>query len=658
MLISVAGWSQSFPAIGQTPGTAFPVCATDTFKQATVPFGSSHLLQVPRCGKYPDVNPFWYSFTCYVGGTLGFLIRPNNLGDDYDWMLFDITGHKPTDVFTNVSLVVIGNWAGTYGLTGARAGGSANTQCGSDPRAKVPTFSKMPTLIQGHKYLLLISHFTNTQSGYSLTFGGGTAVIKDPKLPDLLSASTGCNKAIVKIVLNKGMRCNSLADDGSDFSVASNPVSVIGATGYNCNGQFDMDSIQLFLSAPLPPGTYSILAKTGTDGNTLLDDCGNQLAVGASVSFTIEPPVPTPVDSLTTPDCAPKNLQLVFSDRMQCSSIAPDGSDFTVTGTSVVSVSGASGICSGVGLTSVINISLSSPVVVGGNYLITLKSGSDGNTILNECGIPTPAGASISFSTKDTVSADFGYSEALGCRYDTIQTFYTNKNGIDDWQWNIDSTYNSTETAPAIYETVFGPKNLQHIVSNGFCTDTVTKIINLDNVLQADFQGPDEVCPKDLFAITNNSVGHVVSWSWNFGDGVISDLPSPPPHLFPDTWAGKTYSISLVIQNDLGCADTLKKQVTKLQSCFITVPNAFTPNGDGKNDYLYPLNAFSATNLQFMVYNRFGQLLFESHDFSQKWDGTIHGKPQPAGAYIWTLRYTDGASGKIFSLKGSSVLVR
>ena len=196
MLISVAGWSQSFPVVGQTPGTAFPVCATDTFKQATVPMGSTHSLQVPGCDKYPDVNPFWYSFTCYVGGTLGFLIRPNNLGDDYDWMLFDITGHKPADVFTNVSLVVIGNWAGTYGLTGARAGGSTFTQCGSDPKAKVPTFSIMPTLIQGHKYLLLVSHYTDTQSGYSLTFGGGTAVITDPKLPDLLSASTGCNKAL------------------------------------------------------------------------------------------------------------------------------------------------------------------------------------------------------------------------------------------------------------------------------------------------------------------------------------------------------------------------------------------------------------------------------------------------------------------------------
>ena len=103
----------------------------------------------------------------------------------------------------------------------------------------------MPKLIQGHKYLLLVSHYTNTQSGYSLTFGGGTAVITDPKLPDLQSASTGCNKALVKIVLNKGMRCNSLAADGSDFKVASNPVSVIGAIGYGCNSQFDMDSIQL-----------------------------------------------------------------------------------------------------------------------------------------------------------------------------------------------------------------------------------------------------------------------------------------------------------------------------------------------------------------------------------------------------------------------------
>src|SRR6186997_3454951 len=88
-------WSQPCSTLGQTPNTAFPVCGVDTFHQTTVPSCTNNLLPVPCSDgtQYFDFNPFWYQFTCYQPGTLGFLITPENLGDDYDWQLFDITGH-------------------------------------------------------------------------------------------------------------------------------------------------------------------------------------------------------------------------------------------------------------------------------------------------------------------------------------------------------------------------------------------------------------------------------------------------------------------------------------------------------------------------------------------------------------------------------------
>ena len=68
---------------------------------------------------YENKNPFFYKFTCYTAGTLGFLITPIAANEDYDWQLYDITGRNPNDIFTVNSLVVTGNWAGTYGATGA-----------------------------------------------------------------------------------------------------------------------------------------------------------------------------------------------------------------------------------------------------------------------------------------------------------------------------------------------------------------------------------------------------------------------------------------------------------------------------------------------------------------------------------------------------------
>jgi gliding motility-associated-like protein len=98
--------------------------------------------------------------------------------------------------------------------------------------------------------------------------------------------------------------------------------------------------------------------------------------------------------------------------------------------------------------------------------------------------------------------------------------------------------------------------------------------------------------------------------------------------------------------------------VKAVSSCYIAVPSAFTPNNDGRNDYLYPLNAFKATDLQFRIFNRYGQVVFETTDPAKKWDGTIRGIPQPAGNYVWTLNYTESDTGKRVSEKGNSMLIR
>src|SRR5678815_2923042 len=108
----VAGQPCTTP--GQTPSTAFPVCGTSIFQQNTVAICVSHPLTVPGCSgtgtaNYQDKNPYWYKFTCYQSGTLGFLVSPIDQGDDYDWQLYDITGHNPSDVFTDASLIVTGN---------------------------------------------------------------------------------------------------------------------------------------------------------------------------------------------------------------------------------------------------------------------------------------------------------------------------------------------------------------------------------------------------------------------------------------------------------------------------------------------------------------------------------------------------------------------
>lgn len=650
--------SQTCTTLGQNPSTAFPVCGTDTFSQSTVPYCGGKLIPgTCSADGVADTNPFWYKFTCFSAGTLGFLITPNDLNDDYDWELFDITGHNPDDIYTNTSLFVACNWSGNVGLTGASSAGASLKNCAGPT---YPTFSAMPSLIVGHNYLLLISHFTRytpSQNGYKLSFSGGTASITDTLTPDIISASASCDGTQITVALNKKMKCSSLDTDGSDFIISPSLSSIIGANSIDCSNGFDMDSVILTLSNPLPAGNYTISVKNGNDANTLLDICDRNILAGNNIPLVIPVLKPTPMDSLTKVGCAPKTLQLVFKKNIKCNSIAADGSDFIVTGSSPVTVISAQGNCSN-GVSSEINIMLFGAIQTQGNYQVKLVRGSDGNTIIDECGQETPAGSTLNFTTKDTVSADFSYTVFQSCKIDSIAFSHDGRNGVNQWMWNFDDAGTSSLRNPVAYFTRFGTKQIALAVSNGVCSDTIIKSINLDNTLKAAFETNNLLCPEDTALFINNSSGNITNYYWDFGDGNTSIFKDPGPHHYPILSAEKIYKVDLIVKNTAGCYDTASNNIRVLKSCYIAVPNAFTPNGDGVNDFLYPVNAYKADDLEFSIYNRVGQRVFYTTDWTKKWDGTINGNPQDTGVYVWILKYTNRDTGKKVFQKGSTVLIR
>lgn len=651
--------AQTCTTLGQTPSTAFPVCGTTDFIQTTVPICGQTSLVVPGCtgsgtANYQDKNPFWYKFTCYQSGTLGFLVTPNNPGDDYDWQLYDITGRNPNDVFTIPSLVVTGNWSGTYGSTGAAAGGVNFIQCASDPAANAPSFAQMPQLIVGHTYLLLISHFTDSQSGYTLSFGGGTASITDPKLPKLDSATAKCDGSSMTITLNKKMKCNSLTASGSEFFITPPLATVTSATAVGCNASFDMDKVNITLSNALPPGNYQIKIRNGSDGNTLKDNCDRTIPENDSIPLVILPIRPTPMDSLSKPGCAPQVLELVFKKPIRCNSIVP--SDFSVTGTYPVTISGVTGECTD-GLTSKIFVQLATPLFRAGTFQLRLVRGSDGSTIIDECGQETPPSL-LSFITKDTVNANFRYTIALGCERDTVQYFHNGAHGVNSWLWNFDFIRSSTEQNPRITYGVFGEHYTQLIVSNGICSDTSEQMILLPNTLKAGFEATKLICPGDPAMFRDTSIGNIVSWLWDFGNGQTSTLQNPPSQSYPFANNNYTVPVTLTVTNNIGCQSTAATTINILNNCYIAVPSAFTPNGDGLNDFLYPLNAYKAKDLAFSVYNRLGERVFYTTEWTNKWNGRYKGQDADLGTYVWILTYTNTDTNKRVEQKGTTVLIR
>lgn len=658
-------YAQPCTTLGQTPASAFPVCGTDVFQQTSVPVCGGTTVTAPGCTNavLSDLNPYWYRFTCFTAGTLGFVITPNNIGDDYDWQLFDITGRNPNDVYSVPSLFVACNWSGETGITGASNAGNSLIVCATTGGEFRPLFSSMPTLIQGHEYILLISHFSGSdQSGYALSFGGGTASITDPTEPALLRARAICDGIKMTVKLNKRMKCSSLNADGSDFTVTPAFAPIVSAEGVNCDGGFDMDSVILTLASPVPPGNYTITVKNDANGINLLDNCNRTIPLGQNLSVTVFPQIPTPMDSLTKIGCAPDELELVFNKPMLCNTVAADGSDFIVTGPTAVTVASAAGYnCSPDGLSSIIKVKLSGPIQTAGTYRITLQNGSDGNTVSNECSMQTPAGSFINFTAADTVNADFTFTIHLGCKVDVVDYNYQNRNGVNKWLWTFDDGITSTKKDTSIAYTVFGNKSATLFVSNGVCSATSTSnAIVLDNNLDAVFENTSVVCPGDPAIFREESYNRVVSWLWDFGNGNTSTDPIPPVQFYqaPNDNSTREIQTRLIVTNDIGCSDTAYRSIKVVGNCYIAVPKAFSPNGDGLNEYLYPTNAYKAKDLYFAIYNRNGNKLFETRDWQIKWDGTYKGNPQDPGTYVWFLQYTLIDTGERYNLKGTTVLLR
>ncbi|GEP97288.1 T9SS type B sorting domain-containing protein [Chitinophaga cymbidii] len=105
-------------------------------------------------------------------------------------------------------------------------------------------------------------------------------------------------------------------------------------------------------------------------------------------------------------------------------------------------------------------------------------------------------------------------------------------------------------------------------------------------------------------------------------------------------------------------ADTVNVHVTYLRSFFM--PNAFSPNNDGQNDYFKPVSK-GVMVFSMQLYNRWGELLFQQNDPYQGWDGKVNGQPQPVGTYVYVVTYglySDVGEIVLQTRKGTFTLVR
>lgn len=155
----------------------------------------------------------------------------------------------------------------------------------------------------------------------------------------------------------------------------------------------------------------------------------------------------------------------------------------------------------------------------------------------------------------------------------------------------------------------------------------------------------------------NQSEGASSYW-WDFGDGENSTEVNPEHH-FVDDIGGK-YRITLVAMNEFNCVDTAYDFITISEDLIFYVPNAFTPDGDNFNQEFKPVfsSGYDPYDYLLSIYNRWGELIFESKDVEFGWDGKYNFDLSQDGVYTWKIEVGSRSNGKMNRYVGHFTLLK
>lgn len=221
------------------------------------------------------------------------------------------------------------------------------------------------------------------------------------------------------------------------------------------------------------------------------------------------------------------------------------------------------------------------------------------------------------------------------------------------------NTLNNLYTQPGCYDVSLTATNQFGCAANLTQTDAIC----FDPNPVADFEIQNNPLPIiNPTTLLQNTSQSATSSVWDFGDGSASSTVFSPIHTFPEK-AG-AYTVTLQIANSNGCTDATTQILQIEQDPIYYVPNAFTPNGSELNNVFLPIfsPSLALQSYSLQIFNRWGEIIFESQDPLKGWDGTITtpngASMSPDGMYTYKINFVETGFEKEFEVVGSVVLVR
>ncbi len=312
------------------------------------------------------------------------------------------------------------------------------------------------------------------------------------------------------------------------------------------------------------------------------------------------------------------------------------------------------GTWSGTGITNPATGTFNPSIAGAGTHIITYTTaGNCSNTdteniIVNPLPVVSFIADTLSLCVVPATPFEFANTSG-GLGTSVVWDFGDGTNGYSD----IES---HTYTNPGTYTITL---TVTSSAAAGGCTNSLTKnnYVTLHANPTADFSmTPGHATMFDpRINFYDQSYTNIVAWDWNIGN-LATSTQQNHTYTFPEDTG--SYLIVLTVTDGFGCMNTTTDVAVIKGEYAIYVPNAFTPDGDGNNDGFYPDGfGFSDVGYAFLIFDRWGEVIFESHKKFQPWNGTYKGKLVPEGVYVWRVQFKD-FDGKVHDKTGHVTIIK
>ena len=277
---------------------AIPVCQ-DTYVEEQSPSGTGNIPNELLAGQSctdGEINSIWYIFTANDDGMLGFIITPNNLNDDYDWALFNITNADCDDIGEIDNLLVSCNAAGgggCHGATGCTASGTGNWTPGGCSSGT--PFNALVPMSAGETFVLMVSNWTGSTNGYTLDFSESTGLgVFDQTHPEVESIDlqpNSCGDDEMLVTFNEFLQCSTVSNTALILQGPGGPYSVDISSPECSQGSNQSRHFLMSISPPIASMGDFTLTIDPSINTEYLDLCGNSV-LPFVYNFTVDTPIP------------------------------------------------------------------------------------------------------------------------------------------------------------------------------------------------------------------------------------------------------------------------------------------------------------------------------------------------------------------------------